>query len=175
MKSFLLRCWPLLMMLATAGAARADCLDALPGARLSGSGEFSILGFHLYKAELWSANLPADYQAPFALLLTYEKSITRAQFVSAGLAEMKRLGGNQLSPDTLERWHGEMDSAFVDVTSGDRLCGLFMPGIGVRFFANGKPTASINDPEFALAFFGIWLDPHTRASGLRAKLLGVKP
>jgi hypothetical protein len=162
-------------MLATLGVARADCLDALPGAQLSGSGEFSILGFHLYKAELWSANLPADYQTPFALRLTYEKPISRAQFVSAGLAEMKRLSGNQVSRDTLARWRSDMDSAFVDVTSGDRLCGVFMPGVGVRFFANGIATASINDPEFARAFFDIWLDPRTRASGLRSRLLGSKP
>jgi len=49
---------------------------------------------------------------------------------------------------------------------------VFLPGTGVRFYANGTPTATIADLDFAHAFFNIWLDPATRAKTLRAQLLG---
>ena len=85
---------------------------------------------------------------------------------------MKRLAQPPLSDALVARWRDDMLKAFVDVAPGDWLCGVFLPGTGVRFYANGAPTATIEDPEFARAFFNIWFDPQTRAKTLRAKLLG---
>jgi hypothetical protein len=65
-----------------------------------------------------------------------------------------------------------MMSAFVDVKAGDTLCGAFLPGQGVRFYANDHLTVQIDDLAFARAFFAIWLDPRTRAPRLRRDLLG---
>jgi hypothetical protein len=157
-----------------AGAALAaqDCHTEIPAAQFSGSGEYRFLGLHLYDAQLWSARLPVSFDNRFALQLTYTTSATRERLATLGLNEMKRLAPTPLSDALVARWRDDMLKAFVDVAPGDWLCGVFLPGTGVRFFANGEPTATIEDPEFARAFFNIWFDPETRAKTLRSKLLG---
>jgi Chalcone isomerase-like len=152
--------------------AAPDCRVELPSAQLSGSGELHLFGFHLYDAQLWSARLPVSYDARFALLLTYTHAVTRERLAQLGIDEMKRLAASPIPDDQIEQWHHDMLASFVDIAPGDQLCGVFLPGQGVRFFANGKPTATIDDVAFARAFFGIWLDPRTQARALREQLLG---
>ncbi|GAB7527265.1 hypothetical protein PBS_62560 [Paraburkholderia sp. 2C] len=158
----------------TSGTALAaqDCHAEIPAAQFSGSGEYRFLGLHLYDAQLWSARLPVSFDNRFALQLTYTTSATRERLATLGLNEMKRLAPTPLPDSLIARWRDDMLKAFVDVAPGDWLCGVFLPGTGVRFFANGAPTATIEDPEFARAFFNIWFDPQTRAKSLRTKLLG---
>ena len=67
-----------------------------------------------------------------------------------------------------------MNRVFPDVTDGDCLIGLATPGNATRFFVNGRATGTIDDPEFAPAFFGIWLSPATSEPRLRQQLLGDK-
>ncbi|NUA29514.1 chalcone isomerase family protein [Cupriavidus basilensis] len=148
-------------------------------ARLSGEGEFRVFGFRLYTAQLWSAQLPIAPDAPdapFALQLTYDRSIKRERLVETSLNEMTRIGsaGNTPpSPQVLDSWRASMAQAFVDVRPGDTLTGVFMPGKGVRFYAGDRLTTEIDDLAFAQAFFSIWLDPATRAPALRQRLLGL--
>jgi hypothetical protein len=63
--------------------------------------------------------------------------------------------------------------AFVDVAPGDQLSAVYLPDKGVRFYAGDRMTGEFDDPVFARAFFGIWLDPLTRAPTLRKQLLGM--
>jgi hypothetical protein len=155
-----------------AALAAQDCHAEIPAAQFSGSGEYRFLGLHLYDAQLWSARLPVSFDNRFALQLTYTTSATRERLATLGLNEMKRLAQPPLSDALVARWRDDMLKAFVDVAPGDWLCGVYLPGTGVRFYANGAPTATIEDPDFARAFFNIWFDPQTRAKTLRAKLLG---
>ncbi len=163
--------------------ARADCRDDVqPGpVRLIGSGDFCVLGFCLYDAALWANRAPAGASAAapadsaFALVLTYRRRISGARLVEVGMDEIRRLAPQPLPDATLAAWRGDMQRALLDVAPGDRMCGVFLPGRGVRLYANDVMTAQIDDPAFAAAFFGIWLDPRTRAGGLRKRLLGSTP
>ncbi len=65
-----------------------------------------------------------------------------------------------------------MRRAFVDVLPGQRITGVFLPGWGCRFYVGDQLQHEIRDPEFADAFFAIWLDPRTRDPELRQQLLG---
>ncbi len=56
-----------------------------------------------------------------------------------------------------------MSQAFVDVKDGTRITGVFLPEQGCRFYVDGQLQHVIDDPEFARAFFSIWLDPQTAA------------
>ena len=66
-----------------------------------------------------------------------------------------------------------MSRVFPDVRRGDRLTGVRSVE-GVRFFHNGRFLGSIDDAQFATAFFGIWLDPRTSRADFRERLLGVQ-
>jgi hypothetical protein len=155
-----------------AGTAAADCTDALANAQVTGSGDFCVLGFCLYDARLLAESSPVGFDAPFALELTYRHGFSGSQLVRTGMREIDRLAATPLPDDVRAAWQADMARAFGDVAPGDTLCGAYLPAHGVRFYRNGQPTADIADPAFARAFFSIWLDPRTRAPGLRARLLG---
>ena len=67
-----------------------------------------------------------------------------------------------------------MNKAFPDVKKNDTLVGVSVPGKGARFYSQDKFIAEIADPEFAKAFFDIWLSPKTSEPKLRARLLNKK-
>lgn len=166
-----------LALLLPAGVLQADWREVLPDARPIGAGELRILGFSIYGAQFWSStqalDAPLEMTAPFALELTYRRSISREDLVSASLKEIRRLAMQPLEPALLRRWEQEMRLAFVDVRAGDRITGVFLPGEGARFYAGSTLTHVVRDEAFARAFFAIWLDPRTRNPALRAQLLGA--
>jgi hypothetical protein len=66
-----------------------------------------------------------------------------------------------------------MEQIFPDVRAGDTLIGVYRPGAGAQFYHQERLVGQIDDPEFARAFFSIWLDPRTREPRLRERLIGV--
>lgn len=134
-----------------------------------GSGELRLWGFRLYKATLWVAGSNID-RSPHALELLYRRDISRQQLVEASIEEMMRTG----TPESAAvAWRGELARVFPDVKEGDRIIGLHLPGVGARFFHQGKPSGEVMDAEFARRFFAIWLDPRTRTPAVREQLLTV--
>nr|WP_316676110.1 chalcone isomerase family protein [Ralstonia chuxiongensis] len=152
--------------------AWADCRDTVPAPQLSGKGALCLFGFCLYDAQLWSAELPPSYNAPFALEVTYRRALERSRLIETAIDEIRRLQAPVPSDDTLAQWQRAMTPAFPNVRPGDTLCGVYLPGRGARFYANGQLTTEVDDPAFARAFFDIWLAPGTRAPSLRRHLLG---
>lgn len=154
------------VVLALPAHARVPLPAALAGVagwELQGAGEMRFLGWRIYEAALW--RLPA--QGDRAVLgIRYDTDISRAQLVESTLDEMRRIG-----IERPERWTPELEQAFPNVDEGDMLFAERHPG-GVRFFNPKGLIHAVEDPAFAPAFFGIWLDPKTREPGLRAALLG---
>ena len=82
---------------------------------------------------------------------------------------MQKLGYG--SAEQRAAWLGKMTTLFPDVQEGTHITGINLPGVGARFYLDGKVLGEVADPEFARAFFAIWLDPKTTAAKLRAALL----
>jgi hypothetical protein len=55
----------------------ANWQDAVPGAQIIGTGDFSVFGFDVYNARLWSAARPLSTEQPFALELIYRRDLAR--------------------------------------------------------------------------------------------------
>lgn len=161
------------LLLVLGSQALANWQDALPGARIVGTGEFRVFGFDVYNARLWSAAQPFASDQPFALELIYQRRISRDDLVQASVDEIKRLSGTSVSAGQLAAWQAQMQQAFVDVQAGTRLTGVYLPGQGARFFVGQQLQYEVKDPAFARAFFDIWLDPRTRNPELRQQLLGT--
>lgn len=170
---------PALMLLLTSlplqANTQSDWRERLPQANLIGSGDFSWFGFSVYNAKLWSPVQRVNFQQPFALELTYRRDISRETLVDTSLDEIRRINGGTLGRKQQEDWAQQMRQAFVDVQDGTRITGVFLPAEGCRFYVDGKLQHVVDDPEFARAFFSIWLDPQTRSPKLRAALLGLAP
>jgi hypothetical protein len=139
------------------------------GLKRYGSGEFRYWGFLVYYATLWAGDNPM--QPPLVLQLEYQRTIAGSAIAKASVDQMRQLGADDVS---LARWSKQMQTLFPDVVPGDTIEGVYRQG-DASFFHNGKLLGTVtgsDEPGFAPAFFGIWLDPATSAPALRAALLG---
>jgi hypothetical protein len=147
--------------------------DEVGAARLAGEGTFRWYGFSVYDAALWVgergySSAKPDV-APFVLDLRYARALEGQKIAEASVEEIEKLGlgtGPQRAV-----WLAKMSAIFPDVKEGSHLSGAYLPGVGVRFYLDGKALAEVADPAFAHAFFAIWLDPATSAKSLRTALL----
>jgi hypothetical protein len=155
----------------TGGAVLPDTVRAVaPNVEPRGEGDLRWFGLLVYRARLWTA--ANDWRAaPYALEIRYARALRGADIASRSVEEIRRTGA--FDPTQLQRWGDAMRRTFPDVADGDCLVGVSVPASGARFFHNGRPLGAIADPEFAPAFFGIWLSPQTSAPALRRRLLGI--
>jgi hypothetical protein len=135
----------------------------------AGTGTLRWFGFHVYDARLWLGSDRPAAARPFALALRYARDFEGRKIAEASIEEIERLGFG--TARDRNRWLEEMQGLFPDVGEGQELAGLNIPGRGVRFYLDGRTIGEVLDPEFARAFFAIWLDPRTKAPSLRVALL----
>ena len=136
------------------------------------TGRLTWFGLHVYDAALYAPPRfePADPMGSrFVLELTYARRLEGKGIAEASRDEIERLGFG--TPAQRSRWHEQMVGLFPDVEKGRRLAGVNVPGTGARFYLDGRFLGSIDDPDFARAFFAIWLDERTRSPQLRESLL----
>lgn len=167
---------PLTSSAQSAQPAPAFVRQALPDAILVGQGMYRWFGLSVYQARLWGDKTQVTASGwsgnSFALGLEYTRTLDGEKIASASIDEIKKLGLGSAAQH--EQWLAEMKKIFPNVQEGQQLTGIFMPGQASQFFFNGKPIGDITDPEFGVAFFGIWLHPKTSAPKLRQALLGLK-
>ncbi len=146
----------------------------LAGSRLQGEATLRFWGWSIYQARLWT--LP-DFrpdrmsEQPLVLELEYLRDFAGKSIAERSLQEMRRAG--DIPAANAQRWLNDMQRVFPDVRKGDRLTGALLPGQGARFWHNDRAVGSVDDPEFARRFFGIWLAPTTSEPDLRMALLGL--
>ncbi len=153
-------------------AGGLDPESRLPGARVSAPVRLTVWGLAIYDARLWA--LPdfrpeAFAQHPLVLELRYLRAFAGADIARRSIQEMQQL--SPLTPAQTQDWRSSMQALFPDVQSGDRLAGRLQPGQPTTFWHNERPLGAVQDPAFGPRFFGIWLDPRTRAPALRTGLL----
>jgi Chalcone isomerase-like len=160
--------------LASAGPPLPVALAAeLPMLKPLGEGRLRWLGLHVYDSSLWVPGEAWSSERVFALDIRYAMSIKGRDLTQRSLEEMRKLGFSD--PARLKRWEEAMDRVFPDIRPGDRLVGVSIPGREARFYNQERLLGTVPDPEFARAFFGIWLDPRTSRRDFRSKLLNEQP
>lgn len=155
-------------------SARANWRAEVPDAQVIGQGELRLFGFRIYSARLLAPAARFDPEQPYALELTYHRAISRDDLVKVSLEQIARQTGSSTAAEQRHQWQTEMLKAFVDVDSGQRITGVFLPGEGCRFYVGERLQHSIADPLFARAFFAIWLGTNTSEPELREQLLGIR-
>ena len=161
---------------ADASAPPAFIHQALPDATLWGQGQMRFFGLRIYDARLWAGPQfeAADFGAyALALELTYHRAFTGAAIAQRSIEEIERQG--DLAPAQAQRWQRALAAVLPDVQPGERLTGLYQPGLGMRLWHGQQALGAIDDAELARRFFGIWLSPRTSEPGLRSALLARKP
>lgn len=147
--------------------------DFPPARSLSPAGEATLrfFGIKVYDIRLWTPGGPFQPDQLFALELSYDLSFKGTEIARRSAEEMRKIG---YSDDALlARWTDTMMRIFPDVTKGDVLVGVSVPGKEARFYSRNRLVARVPDPEFARAFFGIWLSERTSEPRLRERLLAT--
>jgi hypothetical protein len=171
------RIFALLFSLAALTALASPPLPELvqkdhPGLVLQSQSPFRFFGLKVYDIRLWAPEGRYRADLPHALELTYDMTLKGADIAKRSITEMR---GQGYGPDAkLARWNAEMAKIFPDIKPGDTLIGVHAPGKEVRFYTRDKFIATVTEPEFAKAFFDIWLSDKTSEPGLRERLLGKK-
>lgn len=145
-------------------------LSVVPDAALVGRGQFSRFGFSVYEARLFAPLGRYVPERPFALSLTYSRTISGDRLVQASFDEMQKLQAPLADQKT---WRADLERVLPDVVPGDSITAVYQPGQGAVFFHRDRQTGRISD-DLAKYFFGIWLDPRTSEPSLRQALLGTQ-
>lgn len=143
----------------------------LMGLRAQGQATMRFFGLKVYDVQLWTAKEKHAPTEPFALELIYDMNLKGKDIAERSVTEMRKQGHKD--EEKLKRWGAEMARIFPDIKKGDTLIGVSIPGKETRFYSREKMLATVADPEFATAFFDIWLSEKTSEPALREKLLGV--
>ena len=128
--------------------------------------------WEVYEAALSTPNGTWSNNAPFALSLTYARSIKGKKIAGESVKQMRVQG--IVNEIVLATWHGQMRNIFPDVKKGTTLTGVFTKDKKTHFFHDGKAIGVIDDPAFGISFFNIWLGKNTSYPLLRRQLLKVK-
>lgn len=165
----------LLACVAATATALARPLDDLVEV---GRGDMRWFGIDLYEARLLNGDgryRPTADAGPLALEITYRRNISRERLVSTTEREWRRLATELGLQDEsrVAGWLEALAGFWPDVAPGDRILALQEAEGPTRFYGNDGLLGVIEDPAFGPAFLGIWLHPETRASELRAALIGA--
>jgi hypothetical protein len=147
--------------------------QAMPdNTKLVGQGQFSYLFWDLYQAQLYTADGSwSNYQqsSPVVLKLTYQRDISKADFIEATVDQWEHLQGKVSGQH--QDWANQLDKLWTDVKKGDQLSCVLLPDSTVQFYFNDKLLGDVTDPAFGPAFLDIWLSDKTSAPKLRRQLL----
>lgn len=168
----------LFLLVLSISAAWADVIlpevvtAAYSGLKPQGEARLRVFGFHIYDSALWVSGDGYRPDELFALDICYARNFKGMALAEQSVEEWRRMGiGNE---EKYQRWLPEMARVFPDVKPGDHIVGVSVPVKGARFYSAGKLLGTIDDWEFAQAFFAIWLDSRTREPTVRDRLLGKK-
>lgn len=148
----------------------AEIAGEIKASKPHGEGSLTWLFLTAYEAGLWTDAREWSMKERFALTLVYHMSFSAEELAERTLKEMKALSPG-LSKKTQQRHAMMLQRAFPAVKAGDRITALHTPGQPLRFFHNGRLTATSQDNTFADPFFAIWFSPETSEPRLRRALL----
>jgi hypothetical protein len=105
-----------------ARAAPVHIEQAVPQARLAGSGDYTWFAMQIYSAELWVGPGPFSLAAPFALELRYARKLNGRKIAEASVEQMEKIGA--VSTAQRQAWLQQMVAIFPDVAEGTRITGV---------------------------------------------------
>ena len=140
---------------ALARAALPELADKIVADQPIGCGTFKWMMEEIYRIKLWSAAQPFDIAEPYALSITYNRSLDAHQIAEKSLELMGKLAPGS-EAELSEKYLPALITALHAVKRGDRITALFTPPEATIFYYNGEQTAVIQGRDFMqlLAVYG---------------------
>lgn len=143
----------------------------VPAAKRVGEARMKYLTLDIYDAELFGPHGQWTKDEPFALRLTYLKSLSGHAIAERSIEEIRKQGFTD--EVQLDKWHNQLCGIIPDVTSGASITGIRTAANHTLFFINDIQIGRIQDEKLTNLFFDIWLSSNTTAPRVREKLLGI--
>lgn len=138
-----------------------------------GATSVRVLFWRVFDASLWSKTGAFDWNAPFALSLTYARDFTADALAESTVDEMSRLSG---APKTaLAEFGREFGACVDDVGPGDRITAVSVDADKTKLFLNGQERCLLERDGLRRDFFSIWLSPDSKFPDATRRLLGRPP
>lgn len=163
------------LLLAATPAAAADKPPELSGAPEAvervGATTFRVLFWRIFDASLWSGDGAFDWDAPFALSLTYGRDFTADALKRKTVEEMARLSG--ATEASLGPFGESFERCIDDIAEGDRITAISLAEDKARLFLNGRERCVLERAGLRRDFFGIWLSAESQFPEATARLVGA--
>lgn len=140
------------------------------GTSLVGQARFSLLGFSLFDAALYTESGRFAWNDDFALSLTYKRNAREDVLLNRTIRGMTERGAGDAK--ALAPLRERLGACYSDVARGDRFTAVSTGPDTARFYLNGKESCTLTWPNLRRDFFGIWLDAKGGQAKLSAQLRG---
>ncbi len=122
-----------LLVASPARAALPELADKIAADQPIGCGTFKWMLEEIYRIKLWSTAQPFDMAEPYALSITYNRSLDARQIAEKSLELMGKLAPGS-EAELSEKYQPALITALHDVQRGDRITALFTPPETTTFF-----------------------------------------
>ena len=135
-----------------------------------GATTFRVLFWRVFDASLWSPSGNFDWNAPFALSLTYARDFSADQLTETTVEEMGRISGEGQA--AFASFGRDFKACVADVVEGDRITAVSESATRTRLFLNGAERCVLERKNLRRDFFGIWLSRDSQFPEATARLIG---
>lgn len=160
----------ILIFTALPGYASETVNKYISNAEIVGEGRLAVFTFDIYDARLYAPDGVFVNAPPFALELSYLRSIEGKKIADRSAEEIRNL--RNVNEMLLADWHTQMRQIFPNVTAGDSITGIYTDTNKCQFYKDNQKIGQVSDANFCSLFFDIWLNEDTKSPSLRKKLLG---
>ena len=138
--------------------------------KLIGEGTLKVLMWEVYDLRLYTDGTAFSWQDKFMLEFDYSRELKKESVIDASLKEFK-LQPNVTDKD-IEAWRVYLEQVIQSVQKGTKASIMWVPEGQIVFNYEGSAPSTIENEDFARAFFNIWLGEKTSRPKLRSQLLG---
>ncbi|GAB3034311.1 chalcone isomerase family protein [Bowmanella dokdonensis] len=138
--------------------------------KLVGQAKLSVWFWDIYQSSLYSPD--GKYRQghyPLALQIRYLRDIKASELIEATEEQWQALA---LKDKAIPSWLKQLESIWPDIQKGDELTLEVTQNRISRFYHNGEPIGTFEDPDFGPAFLAIWLAENASYPKLRGQLTG---
>ena len=160
-----LRSLTLFAFLFVAGAAAANT-----PLEKCGEAKLTVLFWDIYESSLYTPE--GRYTPgirPLRLEIKYLRDIKAQDLIEQTAKEWRAQG---LDDPRHVQWLADLAALWPDVSGNDVITLTIDEASHAHFSFNGRSVGSIEEPDFARDFSGIWLSPLTTRPKIRAALIG---
>ena len=138
--------------------------------KLIGEGTLKVLMWEVYDLRLFTDGTPFSWSDKFMLEFDYSRELKKESVIDASLKEFK-LQPN-VTDKNIEAWKVYLEQVIQSVQKGTKASIMWVPEGQIVFNYEGSTPSTIENEDFARAFFNIWLGEKTSRPKLRSQLLG---